>query len=385
MKIVIVGGGIAGTTCAEELRKLDSTAEITIISEENQPLYSRVLLSAYLKNKIPRERVFLKNENWYLENKIEWLPGVRAEKIDHKNSFVLLSDGRELPFDKLVIAAGRYVRPLPEDRRGVVYLWTLDDADHLLQLVSEESRPCPVGIFGGGLIACEFINIFKNFGLDITVVFRGDHFWSRVLDAQSGELIAKHLEKNKIKVLPKRQFVGLSGETDLVGVKTDQEDFDCKILGVGIGLDPDISWLKDSGLEIKKGIVVNKKLETNLLGVYAIGDVAEVFDVRSLHHRIMGTWTAAQVQGRLAARNIVGQDQGFEAVTVSSMNLLGLDIIFLGDTDRLWADEVIVSGGVEEGWVVQRFLKAKKLIGATLVNRNSERNELQKEISENLA
>src|SRR6188474_1489970 len=103
MRVVIVGGGIAGTTAAEELRKLAPAAEITIVSEERHPVYSRVLLPHYLKGKVPRERVFLKKEEWYAEQKIEWLVGTRVDACDPKNAFVTLSDGRELPYDKLLI------------------------------------------------------------------------------------------------------------------------------------------------------------------------------------------------------------------------------------------------------------------------------------------
>ncbi|KKU09016.1 MAG: FAD-dependent pyridine nucleotide-disulfide oxidoreductase [Candidatus Uhrbacteria bacterium GW2011_GWE2_45_35] len=380
MKIIIIGGGIAGTACAEELRKLSSEVEIAIVSEEHTPLYSRILLPFYLKGKVERERVFLKDENWYAENNIEWLPGLRVEKIDHKNSFVELTDGRELPFDKLVIAGGRDTRALPEDLRGVAYLWMLDDADHLLQLISEQPRPCAVGVYGGGLIACEFINIFQNFNFEITVAFRGPGFWSRVLDKESSELINRHLIKNNIKVLPEAKFISLQGEKELSGVETDKENFACKILGVGIGLEPDISWLQDSGLNVGKGIKVNEKMKTNLPNIFAIGDTAEVFDVHSGHQRIMGTWTAAQFQGRIAAQNILGQEEVFDQVTSSTMNILGLDVIFLGDTDREWADEVKVEGSLEEGGVVQIFYKKQKAIGATLINRNSERARLLAEI-----
>lgn len=378
MRIIIAGAGIAGTTCAEELRKLSPTAEITLISEEHHPLYSRVLLPHYLKGKVPRERVFLKTENWYAENNIEWLTGERAEKIDVKNSFVLLSNGRELPFDKLVIAGGRNTRALAEDSRGVAYLWTLDDADHLLQLVSEQPRPCAAGIYGGGLIACEFLNIFKNFNLDTTIAFRGPYFWSRVLDKESGELINQHLIKNGVKILPQAQFVGLRGEKNVEAVETDKGNFDCKILGVGIGLDPDISWLSDSGLKTEKGIVVNEKLKANLPNVYAIGDIAEIFDVYSGHHRNMGTWVAAQAQGRIVAHNILGEEKKFEQITVSSMNILGLDIIFLGDTNRGWADEIKVEGSAVDRGVLQIFSKAGQVVGATLINKNSERERIIK-------
>ncbi|MFH1253048.1 MAG: FAD-dependent oxidoreductase [Candidatus Uhrbacteria bacterium] len=372
MKIIIIGGGIAGTTCAEELRKLAPTAEITLVTEEQTPLYSRVLLPHLIKGLVPREKIFLKTDNWYAEQKI-WRTEARAENIDFKNSFVATSDGRELPFDKLVIASGRYTRDVPDYRRGVAYLWTLEDADHLSQLLSEHGPTAEVGVYGGGLIACEFINIFKHFNLKTTVAFRGPYFWSRVLDKESGQLINQRLEKQGIKVVPQAQFKELGGEKELTSFVTDRGEFASQILGVGIGLEPDISWLADSGLQLGKGIVVNEKTETNLPNVYAIGDVAEVFDATSGRNRIMGTWTAAQAQGRIAAQNIVGQKNVFDQVTTSSMKLLDLDVIFLGDTDRGWADEIIVEGSAAEGSVVQIFFKNKKAIGATLVNANSQR------------
>lgn len=379
MRVIIVGGGIAGTTCAEELRKLAPAAEITIVCEEETPLYSRVLLPHYTKGLVSRERVFLKNESWYEEQRI-WRAGARAEAIDYRNSFVATSDGRELPFDKLVIANGRYTRDLPDNQRGVCYLWTLEDADHLLQLISEQNKPFPVGVYGGGLIACEFVNIFKHFNLEITLAFRGVHFWSRVLDQESGAVINRHLEERGIRVVPQAQFVELKGEKELESFVTDRGEFFSKILGVGIGLEPEVSWLNDSGLQVKKGILVNEKMETNLPNVYAIGDVAEVFDVFSSHHRIMGTWTAAQAQGRIVAKNILGGQEKFDQVTSSSMKLLGLDVIFLGDTCRETADEIKVEGSVDGRGVVQTFYKNNKVIGATLVGRNSERARIAKEI-----
>ena len=154
MNYVIIGGGVAGTTAAEELRKRDASAEITLVSEEQHPLYSRVLLPHYLKGKVPRERIFLKKETWYAEQNIEWLTGITCVHLDPRNKCVGFSDGRELPYDKLLIATGGEVRAIDHDLRGVSYLRTLDDADHLVQLLSEASTSVRAGIFGGGFIAC---------------------------------------------------------------------------------------------------------------------------------------------------------------------------------------------------------------------------------------
>jgi len=376
MTIIILGGGIAGTTCAEEARKLLPDAEITILSEEPPPLYSRVLLGHYLKGQIERERIFLKKMAWSEEQKIQ-IFDVRAEKNDVKNKFVATSDGRELPFDKLVIATGRYTRDLPEDQRGVSYLWTLDDAEHLSQLISEQSRPCPVAIYGGGLIAGEYLNIFKHFNFDITIAFRGTKFLSKNLDEKSSQLIVDHLKKQNIKVVPEADFVRLEGEKELEKFVTSQGEISCKILGVGIGLDPDFSVFENSGLKINKGIVVNEKMETNLPDVYAIGDIIEAPDFYSGRTRMFGSWFAAQTQGRVAGQNLAGQNSVFKQITSTSMNFAGLDVIIIGDTDHDWADEIKLDENSDG--VVQRFFKNKKLIGATLVNRNGERKGVMEE------
>jgi len=120
MKTIIIGGGIAGVSCAGELRRLSPKVEITVISEEGGPLYSRLLLPHYIRGQVLREKIFLRSENWYQEQGIKIIIG-RAEKVDYQNKFVATSDGRELPFDKLVIASGRYTRlfnPLPLGELG---------------------------------------------------------------------------------------------------------------------------------------------------------------------------------------------------------------------------------------------------------------------------
>ena len=97
---VIIGGGIAGTTAAEEIRKKDATASVTIITEELHPCYSRVLLPHYVKGKVPREKVFLKPADWYVKNNIDLMAGVRVLSVDVQNKFVATSDGREIPYHK---------------------------------------------------------------------------------------------------------------------------------------------------------------------------------------------------------------------------------------------------------------------------------------------
>jgi len=382
MRFVIVGGGIAGTSAAEEIRKLNKEAEIVLVSAEHHPLYSRVLLPHYVKGKVPREKCFLKKETWYAEQDIEWLPGTYVDQLDPKNGFVLLSDGRELEYDTLLISTGGDVKTMGENLRGVSYFRTLDDADHLLQLLQPLGRDAKAAVYGSGFIACEYVNIFAHFGLATTVAFRGEWFFSRILDAESGELVNAHLRSKGVTLVPDALFIGVEGETDLGALMTDKGGFPCSILGIGAGIDPDFSWVKEAGIETGIGIKTNDFLETNLPNVYAAGDIAEFDDAIVGRQMNVGNWMSANMQGRAVGKTLAGERTQFKLVSSYATNALGLEIIFVGDVKREAADEIRVVGNKAAGGVTQLFVRNGKLVGATMVGRNADRPVVTKAIQE---
>jgi NAD(P)H-nitrite reductase large subunit len=381
MRVVIVGGGIAGTTAAEELRKLAPAAEITIVSEERHPVYSRVLLPHYLKGKVPRERVFLKKAEWYAEQNIEWLAGIRVESCDPKNAFVTLSDGRELPYEKLLITTGGEVRLLLEDRRGVAYFRTLDDADHIAELLREKPG-APAAIYGGGFIACEFLNLFAQYGHPTAIALRGEHFWTGQLLPETGAFINRHIESKGVRILKNAKLVEMAGEISIEALRTDQGETPAGILGVGIGIAPDLGWILDAGIECGDGIRTNEFLQTNVPNVYAAGDIAEFFDTLVDRHMLVGNWMNAQMQGRAVAKTIAGTKTPFKLVSSYATNALGLELIFVGDTQRSVADEIVVKGSTAEGGMTQIHLRKGKVVGGVMVGRNKDRAPVTKAIQE---
>lgn len=373
MRYVIIGGGIAGTTAAEELRKLDSAAEITLISEEFHALYSRVLLPHYIKGKIPRERVFLKKETWYQEQNIEWIRGEIVSRVDTKNKHVEFFDGGELPYDVLLIASGSEVKLLSQDISGVSYLRTLDDADHLVELMRTLPKDAHAVIYGGGFIACEYLNIFHEANIKTTIAYRGAHMWSRGISDEAGLLICEQLEKNGITVMKNAKEVQFNGEKKIESVQLNEQTIPCSIVGIGVGVAPHFSFLQDSGIEIQNGILANTFLETNVKDVYVAGDVAEFFDERFNRPFITGNWMNAQMQGRVVAKNMTGTRTPFDLVSSYAMNIVGIEIIFIGDTSREHAETTQVIGSVVEGGVTEIFLRKNQVVGAILTGRNSDR------------
>ena len=392
MNYIIIGGGIAGTTAAEELCKLDVTAHITIVSEEQHAIYSRVLLPHYIKNKIPRERVFLKKsggagsgsagESWYAQQKIEWARGEIVVKIDPKNQHVVLESGREISYDKLLIATGGEVKLFQDDLKGVSYFRTLDDADHLLELVHALPSSAHAAIYGGGFIACEYLNIFHAFHIPTTIIFRGEHMWSHGISKEAGEILKQHLEKNNVEVFSNTHLTQLIGDKTLEAIETTNGTFSCNLLGVGIGIDSNFSCAREAGVEVKEGIVCDQYLETNLSNIFTAGDVAEFYDPRYGRHIRAGNWMSAMTQGRIVAKNMFGEKHAFDLVSSYATNALGLEIIFIGDTSREAAQETRLFGSIESGGISEIFVRNNQIVGAILIGRNTDRPILTKLISE---
>jgi NAD(P)H-nitrite reductase large subunit len=385
MKYLIIGGGVAGTTAAEYLRKLDVDCEIVLVSEEYHALYSRVLLSKYMNGTVPRERVFLKKDEWYSKNNIEWLAGEVCVRVDTKNKFVELSNGREYPYDKLLIATGGEARTIGDELREVSYLRTLDDADHLLKLIAEQGKDARGGIYGSGFIACEYLNLFKHYSIPTVLAFRSGQFWRKVLTPEVSTLVTKHLIDQGVEVYPNAPLKEFIGDKELTGFETEKGVHEATILGVGVGVSPDFSWLDGSGIELLSGIKTNEFLETNVEDVYAAGDIAEFYDPIVERHVKAGNWMSSMSQGRIVAKTMSGERTAFELVSSYAADVLGLDVIFVGDVSMEHADEVHLVGSVEDSAVTQVFERNGRVVGGVMVNRNMDRAILTNAIKEKQA
>lgn len=385
MQYVIIGGGIAGTTAAENLRKLDPKSEITIIEREPYPLYSRILLPFYVKGKIEREKVFLKKQEWYVDNKITFMSGIEATKIDVKNKFVETSEGREIPFDKLLFATGGEPRLADYDLRGVSYFRTLDDADHMVSLIGEmmtlPEKDRHVVIIGGGFIALEYINIFEHLKIDTTVVIRSGGFWSRIMSEHSQKVLLEHTRKKGVKVLLNTPDFELVGTKAVKAVKlADGTQLPAQFVGFGIGVECEHNLYEDAGLECASGLIADKYLMAGSENVYTIGDVAEYDD--KILERVLRqpSWLNAQQQARTVAKTMSGEKTVYEQVSSFSASLVGLPIVFVGDTSRKHADEIIEHKATDET-SVELFMRKGRLVGAVMIGDVTDRAEITKAIT----
>ncbi|MBU1125992.1 MAG: FAD-dependent oxidoreductase [Patescibacteria group bacterium] len=383
---VIIGAGVAGTTAADTLRKLDPDAEITLIGHEVHPLYSRVLLSHYVEGKIERDRLFLKKPEWYLENNIVYMSGIDVLEVDTKNSFVRTSEEREIPYDKLLITSGSEVRLALDNMRGISYFRTLEDAEQMIgcinSVLTQPIHERRAIVAGGGFVALEYINILAHFKIPTTVILRSTGFWSRSFGVEAQKILQRHVEKQGVQLLTNQSTFEFLGTEDFAGVRLlDGTKIKAQMIGMAIGMVPEVDFLKSSGIKINKGILANEYLETNIENVYTAGDVAEFYDAIVERQFVMGNWTNAQMQARAAATSMADGRTKFELVTSYSANLLGKDIVFVGDVSREHADDIIQKR-VDEENSTEIFVRDGRMVGAVLVGEVKERTKLTNAIRE---
>ncbi|MEK9147151.1 MAG: FAD-dependent oxidoreductase [Patescibacteria group bacterium] len=375
---LIVGGSAAGTTAAEVIRSLKPESSITIVTDENHEQYSRVLLPHYIRHKVTREQGFLKKPEWYQDKLIELIKGTKVTKLDSKGHKVTLSSGEEYQYGKLLIAIGGYVVKLKvpgADLTNILYMRTIEDADRIIEAASKSKKAV---IVGGGFIGLEFCSGFKMNGVEeVTVLVREPYYWEGKLDEESSKVLVNTLGKNGVTVLVNEEVEKFVGDGKVKSVVTKSgKTFEVDVVGVGIGIKSNLSWLEGSGIEINRAIVTNEYLETNLPDVYAAGDCAEFYDVTFDRKHIMGNWANATSQGSAVGKTMAGVKTVFETASSYSINFFDGSCSFIGVTDDKFADEVISRGSVGGDKMTRIFVKtidgSMRIVGATIINNPAE-------------
>lgn len=372
---LIIGGGIAGTTAAEEIRSKDQNGSIAIITEESERLYSRVLLPHFLRNENSLESLFVRKPENYQQKNIQLLTSTRAVKVDTQNKIVTTFGKGDFGYEKLLIASGGKVNKIDipgSDIPEVVYMRTLEDVKKIKEVMSRSPEAV---VIGGGFIGADLAQSFVQNNLKTYAIIREKTFWETVVGENSGQLLSQILTKNGVNLITETQVSEFVGLGKLSGVKLGNgAEVKADLAGVGIGIHLDIEYLTDSGLTIKRGVVTNEFLETSLPGIWAAGDIAEFYDPLSKRYHSLGNWANASSQGRTVGINMVGERIAFQTASMYSINIFDSNFSFLGDPIVDEQTEVIERGSVGLGKLGRILLREDIISGASLINMPLERN-----------
>lgn len=368
---LIIGGGIAGTSAAEAIRKLDAGSKIAILEDEEHLLYSRVFLPSYARGEMPLEKVMLRRLEDYSRQKIDIYLSERAERADFSRREVFAQSSKIFSYKKLLIAAGGRACPWELEREfkdRVLRLQTLDDARRILEL-GKSGGLRRVVVIGGGFITLEFLNIFRKYGSETTLLFRDDYFWKGHVEERGGRFFEELFFRNRIRAFAREEISELKRVGSDIQVLTKNGlKFAADLLAVGIGLKRSDELVRGV-LQTGAGIRVNEFLEIpGVADVWAAGDVAECFDAVSGRWRTVGNWTHAFYTGHLAGENMAGKRLKFSSVPAYSIKALDSVATFVGEVDEESAEKTLVREIRAEKKYARFFLKEGRLIGAVLLN-----------------
>jgi NAD(P)H-nitrite reductase large subunit len=311
--VVIIGNGITGITAARNIRKR-SGHRITVISAESDHFYSRTALMYIYMGQMTYQNTKPYEDRFWEKNRIDLVRGF-VERIDTGGKKLLLSDGRDIDYDTLVIATGsksnRFGWP-GEDLKGVQGLYSLQD----LESMEEYTRGIERGVVvGGGLIGIEVAEMLRSRHIPVTFLVREDYYHELILPREEGELVGRHILAHEIDLRLATELREIlpdgNGRVRAVATSTGEE-ISCGFVMLAIGASPNIEVVRGSNIETDRGVLVNGYLETNIPDVYAGGDCAEFRSPKLGQTRIEQLWYTGRMHGELLARNICGERAEYE-------------------------------------------------------------------------
>lgn len=329
MKYVIIGNSAAGIAAIEGIRSRDESGEIVLVSDEKHFTYGRPLISYYLMGATDTERMRYRPADFYEKNNVRTIFGVRAEQIDAENKKVMLSDGKTLCYDKLLVATGS--RPFVPPMEGLVGVkkkfsfMTYDDALALEKAIGAKTR---VLIVGAGLIGLKCCEGIAERVKSVTVVDLADHVLASILDEYGAGIVQRALEEKGVKFYLSDSVAHFE-ETFAMLKSGARVEFD--VLVVAVGVRPNVELVKSAGGEVHRGIAIDTRGETSIKDVYAAGDCTESHDIVTGEQKILALMPNAYLQGHCAGVNMAGGDEFFDkAVAINAIGFFGTHVLTAG-------------------------------------------------------
>jgi 3-phenylpropionate/trans-cinnamate dioxygenase ferredoxin reductase subunit len=379
-RYVVIGNGIAGQTCAEELRSRDSECSIVMLAAERHPLYNRVALPRFLRGQVREEKVLMRTVEDYQKRGLEIHFETWATEVDTAARVARTNRGQEFPYDALLIATGGRPKPPPwpgsDEVAEVFGFQTLDDTKAIIEKADRSGR---VLVMGGSFIAYELAEGIVHRGhSEVSWIMRGPWFLRYVLDAEGGRLCRQLGEQMGVRFLCEDEvtrFSRCNGHYQAETVNGQRVEFD--MLTYGVGLDYYTEPTRNTEIELRRGIVTDSRLQTAAPDVYAAGDVAVFYDRMIGKHNQMGTWDNAEAHGKTAAHNMAGDDEDFFDVPTYTTTMFGSTLAVMGVTPDVQPDlESVRTYSFEEKFFRKLFFMDDRLVGAIMIGPPKGRKKL---------
>lgn len=331
---LIVGASHAALSALHAIRLHDTEQEVTLLTRDDSLPYSPTVLPYVVSGRSDPGRVFLRDEGYFAERKVNYLRGAKVRKVDAKASAVELADGSEIGFDKLLLATG--AAPMLPAIPGLAglklhVLRTLDDALALRAALPRAQRAL---VLGGGLIGMHAAENLAKGGVAVSVVELQPHVLSGYFDAEASAMIEQVFAAKGVRLLTDARVASLAAEgAGCRATLTDSSELEADLLLVATGVAPVTDFLEGSGVETGRGVLVDEHMRTNVANIWAAGDVAQARGFFTDDRIINGILPDAVDQGRIAGM-AMAEDPGSKSyaggVPLNTYSFFGQQAVSVG-------------------------------------------------------
>jgi NAD(P)H-nitrite reductase large subunit len=356
---------VAAFAAAAAIRARDSLADITLIGEERDGLYSRPGLAYLLNNEIPEEQLFQLTAGDLRHLHAKRIHD-RVVRIDPEAHTVTLHNETTLSYTRLLLATGALAVRLNLPGAQLPGVFKLDNLEDARRLIKHARRGGRAVVIGGGITALELAEGLLGRGMQTHYLMRAGRYWSGVLDPSESDIIEQRLAAEGLHIHPFTQISEIMGRERVNAVRTSTGDvIRCDLLAVAIGIQPRKELAVAAGLQVDRGILVDENMQTSAPDIYAAGDVAQVYDPASGQALLDSLWGSARRQGTIAGYNMAchpmagsagDQYQAYhKPVPYNITRLAGLPVTIIGTVGH--GEDMDLPGiarGDSETWRFQR-------------------------------
>jgi NAD(P)H-nitrite reductase large subunit len=378
-KYVIVGASAAGVGAVEAIRAVDPEGAITVITEEACAYYSRPMISDLVSGKADTKKMQCKTDDFFAKYKVEVVLNKKATALNTTEKTLTLESGEKVSYEKLLLATGGkpFVPKMEgQEKDGVFTFTTMAEAQRLADKIDSIHAKSAV-VIGAGLIGISVTEALVKRGLKVTVVELQEKILSLLLDPKASDIVEAVIRKAGVNFAmgqSVQKIIGRPENDAAVGgvILTKGGTVPCDLVIVAIGVIPRIELVAGTAVKTNRGIVVDNIMQTNVLDVYASGDVAEAYDFILNQNRLLPLWPLAVLEGRVAGSNMAGQKATYAGGTnMSSLKYFGIPLVSIGNANPKPDDatvEVIVKLDAANNVYKKLVLKNNVIVGMTLVN-----------------
>jgi NADPH-dependent 2,4-dienoyl-CoA reductase/sulfur reductase-like enzyme len=374
--VVIVGGGAAGLAAADMLRRSGYAARLSIVSADDSAPYDRPNLSKdFLMGTAPAEWMPLRPPEYYEERKIELMLGSRVESLDLKQRKVHLADGQQVEFGALLLATGADPVRLDIPTSGEPRLFYLRGFNDSRAIVAAATSAKRVIVVGASFIGLEVAASLRQRGIEVHVVGPEKIPFQRVLGTEMGTFVRELHESHGVVFHLGTSVVRIDGRRVTL---SDGSAIDADFAVLGVGVRPAIKLAEQAGLTIDRGVRVNEYLETSAPGIFAAGDVARWPDPHSGDRIRVEHWVVAERQGQVAALNMLGQKQRFDAVPFFWSQHYDLTINYVGHAET-W-DAIDIDGSLSSRDCAVTYKRDGRILAVASISRDLQSLQAEREL-----